>query len=250
MTTKAFTTLNAPVDDITWLRKAFVDVQEVLSAKMAANASAIGHPTSLGDVTEDLWIELLKAYLPNRYGVEKAMVIDSHGNRSDQIDIVIFDPQYTPSLLGQKNSRYITAEAVYAVFECKQTVNLENIAYAQGKATSVRRLHRTSIPIPHAGGRYPAKPVFPITAGILALRSDWKGGLGKAFVGSLSIHAAEKLDCGCVLNHGSFDDYDGTLSLVTHDGALMHFLFRLLSKLQSLGTVPAIDWTAYSRIIR
>ena len=104
--------------------------------------------------------------------------------------------------------------------------------------------------LPTRAGYIQQKPVFPITAGILALRSDWKGGLGKAFVGSLSIHAAEKLDCGCVLNHGSFDDYDGTLSLVTHDGALMHFLFRLLSKLQSLGTVPAIDWTAYSRIIR
>lgn len=31
---------------------------------------------------------------------------------------------------------------------------------------------------------------------------------------------------------------------------MMFFQFRLLSRLQSLGTVPAIDWVAYSRIIR
>ena len=30
---------------------------------------------------------------------------------------------------------------------------------------------------------------------------------------------------------------------------MMFFLFRLLDRLQSLGTVPAIDWAAYSRII-
>ena len=40
------------------------------------------------------------------------------------------------------------------------------------------------------------------------------------------------------------------VSVVTDQGSLMYFLFRLLSHLQSLGTVRAIDWAAYSRIIR
>jgi hypothetical protein len=33
------------------------------------------------------------------------------------------------------------------------------------------------------------------------------------------------------------------------DGALIYFLFRLLGKLQSLGTVTAIDWSAYAAIV-
>ena len=32
-------------------------------------------------------------------------------------------------------------------------------------------------------------------------------------------------------------------------GALAHFLFRLLHRLQSLGTVPAVDWNRYASVI-
>lgn len=52
------------------------------------------------------------------------------------------------------------------------------------------------------------------------------------------------------LENGCFNSHDGELRVVTEQGALMFFLFRLLSRLQALGTVPAIDWAAYSRIIR
>jgi hypothetical protein len=46
----------------------------------------------------------------------------------------------------------------------------------------------------------------------------------------------------------SFDVFDGSVSYAVSEGsnALVFFLFRLLNKLQSLGTVPAIDWNAYA----
>lgn len=33
--------------------------------------------------------------------------------------VVVFDRQYTPTLLDNDKHRYVPAEAVYAVFECK-----------------------------------------------------------------------------------------------------------------------------------
>ena len=48
------------------------------------------------------------------------------------------------------------------------------------------------------------------------------------------------------------DNIDGLLAeygswqIYPSEGALIRFLFRVLSKLQSLGTVPAIDWAAYA----
>src|SRR5690606_24471332 len=63
-----------------------------------------------------------------------------------------------------------------AVIEVKQTLSPANIEYARKKAASVRRLLRTSVEIPHAGGKYEPKPPARILAGIVAL----DGGLSVA----------------------------------------------------------------------
>src|ERR1017187_1583862 len=147
-----------------FLQEAFRGQQRVLETQLDHAAKSITHEGKRGDVTEKHFIHILRAYLPRRYAADSAIVIDSTGRTSDQMDVVIYDPQYTPTLLDQHDHKYVTAEAVYAVMEMKPTVNKEYLQYAGQKAASVRRLTRTSIPIPHAGGMYPPKPLFPITA--------------------------------------------------------------------------------------
>ncbi|MEJ1095352.1 MULTISPECIES: DUF6602 domain-containing protein [unclassified Pseudoxanthomonas] len=244
------TALQAPEDDVSWLREAFGQVQSNLGATMKLAAQSISHGGVMGSVNEDHWLELFRSYLPNRYDVATGIVIDSSGNRSQQIDVVVFDRHFTPTLLDQKNHRYIPAEAVYGVFECKPTINKDYIAYAQDKAASVRRMRRTSVAIAHAGGTYKPKEPFRIIAGLLAPNVSWADGFGEVFQRNLSADPELMLDCGVALDHGCFDSHDGSLLVTTEQGALMYFLFRLLSRLQSLGSVPAIDWVAYSRIIR
>lgn len=244
------TALQAPDDDVSWLRKSFVMMQTTLIGQMGMATQSISHAGTMGSVNEQHWVDLLRSYLPNRYNVDSGIVIDSLGNKSNQIDVVVFDRHFTPTLLDQKCHRYIPAEAVYAIFECKPAIDKGYIEYAEQKASSVRRMHRTSVPIAHAGGFYDPKPHFRIIAGLLAPRASWVDGLGDTFQRNLSIDDASKLDCGCALEHGSFDFHDGKLLIAREEGALMFFLFRLLARLQSLGSVPAIDWTAYSRIIK
>ena len=245
------TALQAPHADTSWLRTSFVEVQSKLRSDMKHAAQSISHAGTMGGVNEAHWRSLFRAYLPNRYDVASGIIVVSLGGRSEQIDLVVFDPQYTPTLLDQKDHRYIPAEAVYAMFECKPNINKQHVVYAQNKAASVRRLHRTSAPIANAGGTpYPPRTPFRIAAGLLALRADWKDGLGKSFEKCMKSDNESRLDCGCTLDHGCFDTYGGTLSIATEQGALMYFLFGLLSHLQSRGTVTAIDWAAYSKIIR
>lgn len=243
------TALQAPDNDTAWLREAFVKVQNNLRSQMELSTQSICHAGTMGSVNEEHWLEVFRAYLPNRYQVATGIVIDSRGNRSDQIDVVIFDRHFTPTLLDQKNHRYIPAEAVYALFECKPTINKAYVEYAENKAASVRRMHRTSVAISHAGGMFKPKEPFKILAGLLAPHASWADGLGESFQRNLSTDEACRLDCGCALEHGCFDLYDGELHVAAEQGALMFFLFRLLSRLQTLGTVAAIDWAAYSRII-
>lgn len=234
-----------------FLRSAFSAEQEVLQVKLRLSSASITHDGVMGDVNEQHFIKFLKSSLPKRYAVESAIVIDSNGNTSDQIDIVIYDNQYTPTLLDQNDHRFVPAEAVYAVFEVKPTINKEYLEYAGKKAESVRKLERTSIPIRHAGGEFPAKPLFPIVSGIIAADIDWVEGFGsKSFVENLeSLTGRADLGCGLALAGGSFDIFGETLHLGPETNSLAYFLFRLLEKLQSLGTVPAIDWNKYAAVI-
>lgn len=232
-----------------WLRDAFVDVQKELECKLRRASGSIAHSGTQGTVNEQHWADVFRAYLPKRYEVASGIVIDSDGARSDQIDLVIFDKHFTPTLLDQQSHRYIPAEAVYAVFEAKPHIDKGYLEYAGHKAASVRRLRRTSVAITHAGGVFPARALFPIIAGIVAARADWTDGLGESFRRNLPTGAEEQLECGCALEHGMFDTFDGALNTAPRDRALIFFLFRLLSKLQGLGSAPAVDWAAYARVM-
>lgn len=208
------------------------------------------HPNAKGDASENVWIDLLQTYLPKRYQAEKAYVVDSQGDFSQQIDIVIFDRQYSPFIFTYENQKIVPAESVYAVFEAKQTANAELVVYAQRKVASVRGLHRTSLPIPHAGGVYPPKPLIPVLGGLLTLESDWSPPLGPSFENALGIEVENgRLDIGCVASHGHFflDHASSAYQLVTGDKPATAFLLKLISQLQFSGTVPMIDVEAYAQ---
>lgn len=231
-----------------FLQRAFASEQTCLAAKLRSS-DRIVHSGDRGEVNEQYFIEVMRHYLPNRYTVDKAAILDSDGQVSDSIDVVVYDRQYTPALLDSDAHRYVPSEAVYAVFECKPTIDKGYLEYAGQKAESVRRLKRTSVPIPHAGGTYPARPLFEIVAGILAIDVDWKDGFGETFEnchGKLA--GQQRLDCGLAVSGHSFDTFetDGAYTYCKSETALIYFLFRFLNQLQSLGTVPAIDWNAYA----
>lgn len=222
------------------------DIQQ----KLEIVRKSLGHPVSKGDASETVWLELLQTYLPKRYQAATAHVVDSNGVFSDQIDVVVFDRQYSPFIFTFKGQTIIPAESVYAVFEAKQSINGDQIEYAQKKAASVRRLHRTSLPIPHAGGTYPAKPLIPILGGILTFESDWKPAFGQPMSEALGADMGEgRLDLGCVAAHGYFSLEAKTGAYETFAGGkpATAFLFKLISLLQFAGTVPMIDVQAYAQ---
>lgn len=164
-------------------------------------------------------------------------------------DIVVFDQQYSPFIFKCEGHVFIPAESVYAVFEAKQSVNAGEIDYAQKKAASVRRLHRTSLPIPHAGGTFPPKPLQPILAGILTLESDWSPPLGEPLLEALGrADTLSALDMGCVAAHGTFQRYPNSpYGITPRRKAASAFLFDLIASLQGAATVPMIDVGAYAK---
>jgi hypothetical protein len=239
------------------LRTVFLGHQQVLSNELTHLRSSLKHSVTKGDATELKWISMLGKHLPKRYGVKKAQVLDCHGEISEQLDMVIFDCHYTPLILNEDGACYIPAEGVYAVFEIKQDISKEHIEYAGQKIASVRRLARTSAPIIHAGGRYDPKPPPRILGGLLTLGSTWSPPLGESFRSALAGLVTEgALDLGCTLDGGAWyqvknNDVQDVASLVVSDKntALVVFFLRLLSQLQQMGTVPAMDFDQYMSVL-
>ena len=234
------------------LRMLFGALQAQLDAALHTNSVTLDHPTSKGDATEGDWASLFATYLPTRYEVTRAKVIDSRGDSSDLIDLVVHDRQYSPLLFKRQNECYIPAESVYAVFEVKQDLDKVNMEYAAEKVASVRKLYRTSIPIAWMGKTQKPREPIPILGGILTSHSAWTPPFGKPFDKMLRhLTGTRRLDVGCALKHGAFEvSDDGSPRIVGADNALIDTFMTILRRLQAVGTVPAMDLNAYAQAYR
>lgn len=259
------------------LNQLFNGLQSQMSAQLNTNREFINHPGSKGDALEEAWIEWLRKYLPNRYSVDKGIVIDHEGNTSHQIDIIIYDNWFTPFIFTQNGFHYIPAEGVYAVFEVKPNLkgNVEEktyIEYAGDKIESVRKLKRTSTDIINAGDKWKARPLTKIVGGILASTNTIKktSTIEKHLK---SLTGLKSIDFGCAVDYGSFYiDYIGSedvnkkdvdefqerflnyyndrtfnkIEFSDKENSLVTFFMQLTRYLQqAIGTVAAIDLQKY-----
>ncbi len=94
------------------LRLAFAHLQKSLLHDLGASEIAF-HPTTKGDNAEFNWLKMLRDFLPNRYEVDSAFVVDVNDRVSDQLDVVIHDAQYPPLLFKHEGGLYVPAESVW-----------------------------------------------------------------------------------------------------------------------------------------
>jgi hypothetical protein len=225
------------------------DLHDDIERKLAIARRSFAHPGTKGDASEGVWLELLDIYLPKRYQAIKGHVVDSNGKFSEQIDVLVFDRQYSPFIFQFQGQTIIPAESVYAALEAKQSINATQVEYAQKKIATVRQLHRTSLPIPTAMGTLAPKPLHRIIGGLLTFESDWQPPLGKPLNDALTVFDDNlRLDLGCVAAHGTFMcDSNGCHVVTPLRKAATAFLFEFIARLQACATVPMIDVRAYAK---
>jgi hypothetical protein len=239
------------------LKTLFLSLQEQMAAQLTTNRCIV-HQGKKGDASEDCWRDMLRTYLPKRYGVETAFIVDSLDQCSHQIDVVIFDQQYSPFIFKQNGVHYVPAESVYAVIEAKQEINKGMMEYAAEKAASVRKLKRSNAVFATASGPMKKPFLFDIPAGIVALGCTWKPALGKPFedvIKSVAKIDRQWIDFGCAIEGGAFNvTYDQhkapTIDKCPAPVSLVTFFWQLVARLQAQGTASAIEVAEYFNALK
>lgn len=249
------------------IRHALLQKQATLLAGHDSLRGMTGHGTTLGDNDEKQWAEILRGFLPERYYVGPIFAVDHRGNQSQQIDVAIYDRNFSPLWFGQRDSTsLVPVESVYAIFEVKPLLDKVYLDAAREKVASVRNLERTTVPIPHAGGTFQAVNLDnrPILGGILAAKIGWTTADGsvKALYEHLpALGRPDSLNIGIALDMLAFDftpnaqvgapaQTVNTSDIAFHtSNQLIRFAARLFRLLQSIGSVPAIDMAAYERAL-
>lgn len=234
------------------MQELFMGFQDSMKSDLKTIRKNVDHAPTKGVGSENIWIEFLKDYLPHRYSINQAIIVDYLGNTSDAIDVVIYDCQYTPFVYNKGGIRYIPAESVYAVFETKQEINRSFLIYTSGKIESVRKLHRTTTHVIDKGEKNPAPKLFEILGGFLCLDNSWKKSISeeKSFMSYMNTLEGNRLiDIGCVINDKSFaydkSTNDSRIAFSTDKETLIFFFLKLVYMLQQLGTVRPIDLNKY-----
>jgi hypothetical protein len=96
----------------------FTKISREFQVKFDELAAEISHNQTAGEAREYALINLLKGYLPQRVG----LVIDTHGEESKQIDIVIYD-KTVGTVFDINNIKYFPCETVVAVGEVKSDID-------------------------------------------------------------------------------------------------------------------------------
>ena len=95
-----------------YLNKMMVEEMEIASE----------HNGLTGDFREQMWMKLFRNIIPQKFSMAQGvMIIDSQGNISKEVDIAVYDEQYTPYVFQYNTLKFIPIEAVAVVIECKST---------------------------------------------------------------------------------------------------------------------------------
>jgi hypothetical protein len=126
-----------PTEDRNFLDHYFASVYNKIEADALLFNRELPHTGLVGSENENAIAEVIRQFLPPRYGVEvNALVIDRFGKVSRQADIVIFDAERQASFFR----KVYPIEMVYAVIEVKTSMSSTEAKSAMDNLASVSDL--------------------------------------------------------------------------------------------------------------
>lgn len=113
---------------------------------------AVEHNLSSGQVLEEAVRVFLRKHLHDGLGVTQGQVIDTSGNTSKQLDIIVYDAQSTPMLFTseEQGHQLVPVEGVVGVVEVKSSVSASTLPAIIENMKSVKSLKKAAFHAPAA----------------------------------------------------------------------------------------------------
>lgn len=128
------------------LERFFAGVLSQLQAEVDLINALVPHNATKGTLNEESLRRILTAFLPTRYAVGTGFVIDSFGERSRQVDLVIFDELYSSKLFKTFSQVLFPVETVFACIEVKTNIDKAGLTEIAQENQSIFRL-KHSVPV-------------------------------------------------------------------------------------------------------
>jgi hypothetical protein len=121
----------------------YISSLEKLSATLSGSYNTIfEHGSSVGDTREKALIEFLKKVMPGVYGFSPGEVFDEHDARSRQLDLIIYDTNYSVIFSDGTGKILAPVESTYGFISVKSTLSTGGFAKAVNEINSYEGLHR------------------------------------------------------------------------------------------------------------
>lgn len=107
-------------------------------------APQIEHPGESGRAREQMLITFITQLIPSSFGVSTGFIVDALGEKSKQIDVVVYRTDYAP-ILEIGGVKHFLVESVVAALEVKAAVDSEvDLTRALDNIASVKALDRSN----------------------------------------------------------------------------------------------------------
>lgn len=126
------------------LEQFFSGVLRQLQAEVDLVNSLVPHHVTKGTLNEESLRRVLAAFLPKRYELGAGFVIDSFSNRSNQVDIIIYDSVYYSKLFNSFSQVLFPVETVFACIEVKTTLTRSGLTEIGSENKAINQLKHYS----------------------------------------------------------------------------------------------------------
>jgi hypothetical protein len=100
------------------------------------------HPGEVGRARERILVEFLERFIPEPFDIGTGFVVDRDGNKSGQIDLIIFDKTSSRGIGLKGDLMYYPCESVVAIGEVKTSIkSRKDLRDALDKIESVQKLN-------------------------------------------------------------------------------------------------------------
>lgn len=124
------------------IKEIFDEVSDQMKSDFIKAQKSLSHAGLKGDANEETVKKFLRQYLPKVLDITTGMLVDSDGNQSRQLDIIICDSSKTPIFFQSGETRVIPIECAYAVIEVKAFLDKTELEKSLENMLSVKSLSK------------------------------------------------------------------------------------------------------------